>query len=55
MAKRELRLEPAFETPLSGAFVRYFQESILLLLKQRGILSETQYREGLRLLEETRR
>lgn len=48
----ELRIESYPELPEGDAFINNFQRCALLLLKSRGHISETQYRNGLRILEE---
>ncbi|SHH49554.1 hypothetical protein SAMN02745823_00075 [Sporobacter termitidis DSM 10068] len=54
MAKKELYIESGPDIHGDDAFVRHFQSQLLLFLKQRGKLTETQYKNGLRLLQEKR-
>ena len=55
MFKLVLDAHNAGVMPLSGAFVRHFQEATLLLLKKRGVLTETQLRDCMRRVAEAYR
>lgn len=52
MAKKELYVDNVLNCAVSGAFIRCFQEHTLLLLKNRGKLTELQYGIALKVLGE---
>lgn len=52
MKKQEISIIAQPEEALNPDFITYFQEQILALLKERNLLTETQYRRGLILLRE---
>jgi hypothetical protein len=55
MAKKELRIVSCPEIKKDSAFIRHFQTELLLLLKKRGKLTETQYGRALALLSENKK
>lgn len=52
MKKPEINISDQPEKALNPDFITFFQEQILALLKERNLLTETQYRRGLILLRE---
>lgn len=52
MKKQEISIIAQPEEALNPDFFTFFQEQILALLKERNLLTETQYRRGLILLRE---
>lgn len=54
MANKKLVIENSPEIRPDSSFVKHIQGQILLLFKQRGNLTETQYKSALRLLGEKR-
>jgi hypothetical protein len=54
MAKKTLHIEARPEVTSDGAFVRYFQTQLVLLLKARGLLSETQSTQAISMIGKVR-
>lgn len=52
MKKTDFCIQEQNGMPLNTDFVVFFQEQVMALLQERGLLTETQYRKGLILLRE---